>query len=398
MSKTYKVLSVLLAVAMLFSVVAVSAFAAYTPTDTDKSGNAYTQTWALSEPTNNGDGTWSVNVSLTTNYPVGSIQFKIANTNNTGVKLTKAVKGAAFANDANVTFSNATGKVTIVPKTTGKTNLACAVVNGVIATLTYTVESGASADINIVNDPKGTVGTDVGGSLIATRCGTAQLVGDYIADGPGVYGQTVLGVGESRHIGESAKPELVVIEGTNGVIDTKKTTLTNEDESTYKVDGLIYGVETSGDVDDGTDNYDQTIADVFEVKNGTMNIVKNDVNSTCGTGTKVQVLDKTGNVVATYVLVIFGDVNGDGKINNNDASIVKLHNLGYYDDGDDGDGEITDSVKLLAGDVDGDRRVNNNDASYMKMHNIGYYPDGDDGDGAMSQAEIMAKLSRQGII
>lgn len=350
MSKTYKVLSVLLAVAMLFSVVAVSAFAAYTPTDTDKSGNAYTQTWALSEPTNNGDGTWSVNVSLTTNYPVGSIQFKIANTNNTGVKLTKAVKGAAFANDANVTFSNATGKVTIVPKTTGKTNLACAVVNGVIATLTYTVESGASADINIVNDPKGTVGTDVGGSLIATRCGTAQLVGDYIADGPGVYGQTVLGVGESRHIGKTATPKLAVVEGKGGVIDTNR--------------GYVYGI----DVVEG-----ETVQDVFTVTDGgDFEITANKFGGAeTGTGSILTVVDANGDPTGEeYYIVIFGDVTGDGWMDPDDTAYVLQYDAGVREDLSVL-GDLGDDFYLFAGDVTGDAYADPDDTAYILQVDAG---------------------------
>lgn len=393
MSKTYKVLSVLLAVAMLFSVVAVSAFAAYTPTDTDKSGNAYTQTWALSEPVNNGDGTWSVNVSLKTNYPVGSIQFKVANTNNTGVKLTRVVKGAGFANDANVTFSNATGKVAIVPKTAGKTNLACSVVDGVVAVLTYTVESGASANVNIVNEPKGIEGADVGGSLVATRCGTADHVGDYIADGPGVVGQTVLSVGETRLIGTAATPKLVVIEGTGGVIDTTRTAHVMEDGTEYTVDGLIYGVEICDVEDeDGNETSQQTIEDVFEVKDGTMNIVANEAGSDCGTGTIVEVLDADENVVATYILVIFGDLDGDGEVTSLDATLAETHEILIYDEDD---GEITDTVVLFAADVDGDEEVTSLDATSVSTHELLIY---DEVDGCMSQAEVIAILTENDII
>ena len=64
MSKTRKLLSVVLALAMLVSVFAVSANA-YGYEDENA---AYTQTWDLSEPVDNGDGTYSVDVLLKTNY------------------------------------------------------------------------------------------------------------------------------------------------------------------------------------------------------------------------------------------------------------------------------------------------------------------------------------------
>lgn len=379
MSKTYKVLSVLLAVAMLFSVVAVSAFAAYTPTDTDKSGNAYTQTWALSEPVNNGDGTWSVNVSLKTNYPVGSIQFKVANTNNTGVKLTRVVKGAGFANDANVTFSNATGKVAIVPKTAGKTNLACSVVDGVVAVLTYTVESGASANVNIVNEPKGIEGADVGGSLVATRCGTADHVGDYIADGPGVVGQTVLSVGETRLIGTAATPKLAVIEGTGGVIDITRTAAVDSDGTSYTVDGYIYGVEP--------ENY-EAITDVFEVKNGTMEIVNNAYGSDCGTGTLVKVKDKSGSVVAKYVLIIFGDVDGDGQITGEDALTMIYSDAYMLEQYSTYNLEAVPQL-WFAGDLDGDSYISGEDALSAIYHDAWMYGT----TYRMYQSDVIAKLS-----
>ena len=237
MSKTRKILSLVIAVAMLISVFAVSAFA-YTPTDVDRNGNPYTQTWALSEARDNGNGTWSVDVSLTTNYKVGPIEFTVANTNNSGVVLSGAVLGAAVpaAWNAEIHFYNSTGRVMIIPTTAGKSTLDGAVMNGIIATLTYTVADGASADINIKNDPKGE-GADIGGTLIAARAG------DIISD-KAVYGQTVLSVGETRHIGGgAAAPELAVIEGTGGYIDTTRTELVMEDGTGYTVDGVIYGVE-----------------------------------------------------------------------------------------------------------------------------------------------------------
>lgn len=389
MSKTRKILSLLVAVVMVFGVFSVCALAAGNDVKAD-SDTTHTQEWALSEPQKNSDGSWSVDVTLKTNYPTGAIQFVVTNADGNAT-LKSATLGAAVPAAYNATISkNATkGKVMITPQTSNVSVLAGEAVNGVIATLTYTVADGKQATIAIANSPK--IVDNVDGTLLAAYC--KDLVSSDM-----LIGQTVTSTGVSRTLGESAKPELVVKEGTNGVIDTTRTALVTEDESTYTVDGLLYGVETSKDVDDGTNNVDQTIADVFEVKNGTMNIVKNDANSSCGTGTKVQVLDKSGNVVATYVLVIFGDINGDGRINSIDANFAELHDIGYYPDGDDGDGEITDTVKLFAADVNADGRVNPTDSNMMSLSDIGYYPDGDDGDGVMSQFEIMEKLSQKGII
>ena len=377
MSKTRKILSLVIAVAMLISVFAVSAFA-YTPTDVDRNGNPYTQTWALSEARDNGNGTWSVDVSLTTNYKVGPIEFTVANTNNSGVVLSGAALGAAVpaAWNAEINFYNSTGRVMIIPSTAGKNTLDGAVMNGIIATLTYTVADGASADINIKNDPKGD-GADIGGTLIAARAG------DIISD-KAVYGQTVLSVGETRHIGggSAAAPELAVIDGTAGVINTDKTEMSDADGNIVEVNGYIYGVEPERG---------ETVEDLFEVTgDGSIAVVANDAGSDCGTGTLVNVLDADGNVVATYVLIIFGDIDGDGQITVDDAASME-YSAAYMLE--TASGTYEDCPQLwFAGDLDGDGAVTVDDAAIAEFHAAYMYEDSAEGDGRFYQSNIIDLL------
>lgn len=377
MSKTRKILSLVIAVAMLISVFAVSAFA-YTPTDVDRNGNAYTQTWALSEARDNGDGTWSVDVSLTTNYKVGPIEFTVENTNNSGVVLSGAALGAAVpaAWNAEINYYNSTGRVMIIPSTAGKNTLDGAVMSGVIATLTYTVADGASADINIKNDPKGD-GADIGGTLIAARAG------DIISD-KAVYGQTVLSVGETRHIGggSAAAPELAVIDGTAGVINTDKTEMSDADGNIVEVNGYIYGVEPERG---------ETVEDLFEVTgDGSIAVVANDAGSDCGTGTLVNVLDADGNVVATYVLIIFGDIDGDGQITVDDAASME-YSAAYMLE--TASGTYEDCPQLwFAGDLDGDGAVTVDDAAIAEFHAAYMYEDSAEGDGRFYQSNIIDLL------
>lgn len=377
MSKTRKILSLVIAVAMLISVFAVSAFA-YTPTDVDRNGNAYTQTWALSEARDNGNGTWSVDVSLTTNYKVGPIEFTVENTNNSGVVLSGAALGAAVpaAWNAEINYYNSTGRVMIIPSTAGKNTLDGAVMSGVIATLTYTVADGASADINIKNDPKGD-GADIGGTLIAARAG------DIISD-KAVYGQTVLSVGETRHIGggSAAAPELAVIDGTAGVINTDKTEMSDADGNIVEVNGYIYGVEPERG---------ETVEDLFEVTgDGSIAVVANDAGSDCGTGTLVNVLDADGNVVATYVLIIFGDIDGDGQITVDDAASME-YSAAYMLE--TASGTYEDCPQLwFAGDLDGDGAVTVDDAAIAEFHAAYMYEDSAEGDGRFYQSNIIDLL------
>ena len=73
-----KLLSVVLALALVFSCFAVSAFAVGGIGYESKEDAAYyNQTWALGEPVDNGNGTYTVDVKLTANYGVGTIQFSL---------------------------------------------------------------------------------------------------------------------------------------------------------------------------------------------------------------------------------------------------------------------------------------------------------------------------------
>ena len=78
-----------------------------------------------------------------------------------------------------------------------------------------------------------------------------------------------------------------------------------------------------------------------------------------GTGTKVDVLDETGNVVQSYTIVIFGDTDGDGTVTQSDIAVLKAHMNGA-------DELPPDDARLLAGDVDGDGFISLMDITLMK--------------------------------
>lgn len=363
-----KILSVMLALVMVVSCVAVSAFAGY---ESEEDAALYTQTWALSEPVDNGDGTWSVDVSLTTNYPTGAIQFVLTNTDNTVAAIKSAKVGAAIPADyaASISVSNATGKVIIVPSTVGVDTITATAINGVIATITYTYSGSGSAKIAIKNDPK--TETNAAGSLIAARMDDGDLV-----TGGLVTGQTVVSVGVEKTIGAaSVAPELAVIDGTIGVIDTGRTTI-DADEG-IECDGYLYGLDA--------DNY-ETVDVIFEViGDGTMEIVANDAGSEAGTGTMVNVVDLDGNVVASYVLIVFGDVNGDGAADALDAGDIELHDSYALND-------VTGRLlayQEFAGDVNGDGAADALDAGDIELHDA--YALNDD-TGRLIISDIIAML------
>lgn len=348
MSKSRKILSVVVALMMVVASFAVTASAAYYYESDDEVAN-YTQAWALSEPVDNGDGTWSVDVSLTTNYATGAIQFVVTNTNTAAADVKSVALGNAIPDDYNAEISEKDGKIIIVPSTAGVDTITGVAINGVIAKIVYTYSGTGSATIAIENNAKSKINPN--GSLIATR-----VTDDDVVNGDMITGQTVTSTGASRVIGDAAvAPELAVIDGTIGVIDTGRTTL--DADNGIECDGYLYGI----------DPYDagETVDMIFEVVgDGTMNVVANDAGCEAGTGTMVEVLDLDDNVVATYVLIVFGDVNGDGFADGADAGDIELHDAYMLND---------DTGRLLAyqefaGDVNGDGLADGPDAGDIELH------------------------------
>lgn len=343
-----KIISVMLALVLVLSTLATVAFAAgVTFEELDAEGlSTNTQTWSLGEPRDNGNGTYSVDVSLTTNYPTGAIQFLVEETDpDNAITLTDVTVGSAITYDAEAS-KNSSGLVVIVPQTTAGTSLITApVINGVVATLTYTYTGSGSAQIAIKNDPY-TEG-NTAGTLLAARMGNGNIVGtDFIA------GQTVLSTGEARTIGAAGKPELVVKAGTNGAIN-----------ETYK---CVYGIDVMG--------AGQTLSDVFEVTNGGSFVVTaNGEGMEEGTGAVITVYSGpggTGSVVGEYTVVIHGDVNGDGSADSLDASILFEYEIGFIPDFSAYG--ISDEIAFIAGDVNADGGADSLDASIIFEFEIGF--------------------------
>ena len=79
-----------------------------------------------------------------------------------------------------------------------------------------------------------------------------------------------------------------------------------------------------------------------------------------GTGTQVELVnDYSGNTDAVYTIIIIGDINGDGEINNNDLTSLKSFVYGTPE-------PEQGSATFFAADVNGDGEVNNTDITPMK--------------------------------
>lgn len=92
---------------------------------------------------------------------------------------------------------------------------------------------------------------------------------------------------------------------------------------------------------------------VYEYYNGNDGVI--------GTHTRVLVVDSfSDEVVDTYCIVIFGDVNGDGNIDSGDAGIITdVENWVIEWDA------VTDACLFKAGDVNGDGNIGQVDADII---------------------------------
>ena len=380
MSKTRKLISVLVALMMVVSMFALTANAA--GYEDDETAAEYTQDWALGEPVDNGDGTWSVDVYLTTNYGTGPIQFVLTNTDTSVAAIDEVILGDAIPEDYNATVSvsKSKGKVMIIADTAGVATIVAEEIDGVIATVVYTYAGEGTAEIAIDDNAKSA--TNVAGTLIAARMSD----GDVVTGDP-ITGQTVT-VGEAVVIGGGAAeaPTLGVVDGTIGVIDTSRTS-EYCDDSGNPVDegvftGYIFGVEPESS---------ETVDAIFEVVgDGELEIIATEAGSEAGTGTIVNVLDLDGNVVESYVLVIFGDVNGDGAVDSADSGDIELHDNWAYEMGPDGM-RMGLAYQVFAGDVNVDDSVDSSDSGDLELHDNWAYENGSDGM-RMYQTDVMALL------
>ena len=314
-----KILSVVLALVLMLTIAAPAFALGF---EDPKAETPYTQAWALSEPVDKGDGTWTVSVSLTANYNAMSFAFEISNTDNKNVVLKSVTKGAGIPADwnAKIAFSNTTGKISISPNTDaddfGVAALDCSA-GKEIAVLTYTVAEGKSAQIAIVNNPK--TETNPGGTLVAARSSNNNVVTD--GDNP-IVGQTVLSVGETRTLGSAAaEPADLALTETGAsagvLIDTHKTF-----GGAYA--GVVFGIKQ---INNATFMNTTVFTTNLKATNGgSLKFTRKDGKTSGGYGTcsTIEVLNSDGTSTGkVYVFVLFGDVDGNALINTADATEAK---------------------------------------------------------------------------
>ena len=285
MSKAKKVFAALLAIMMVLSVVSVSALAAGKLVDeTAEDAARYTQTWTLSEPTPSGSQ-YKVNVILTTNYPVGPISFKLNNVSNA----TAVIGTDYYGGSANARIDCSANGLVLITPSAASTLEGKSLNNAVVATITYTATGSApviDANQRTVKNPAGT--------LAAARLIDSVTVNEANF----ALGQTAT---VSGSVITPPATEDATVTGINGaVVDAAR--------------GYVYGVPAS--TNDPLTYFETT---------GYIEMVANAAGMKNGTGAQLVLYadsSKSGSPIATYTLVIFGDVNGDGALSLEDAGAV----------------------------------------------------------------------------
>lgn len=278
-----KVIGALLALIMVLSVFSLSALAiGQYDWESTEDAKDYKQTWGLAD-----GGNGVVQVTLSTNYEVGPISFVIE-----GVTLETVTPGNGYYAGSTIEYNKSTGLVFLYPATDAALK-AQSLNNAVVATFTYT----GNATPAIKNNPKQNTATGMNGTLIAARCS-----GEYVNSSDFYVGQTC----EILAFGQAPKPEEpsdVTLTGVGtGVVDN---------ENKY-----VYGIPVST-ADPST----------LFTTTGYIELV-NEVGTSAeqfGTGDKLNLYKDSSKaeLVESYTIIIFGDVNGDGAVGLDDASAIQ---------------------------------------------------------------------------
>lgn len=327
MTKAKKMLSIVLAVVMVAAMFAFSASAA--------TQNA-TFTVSVDKATVTQGEVINVTVNLTTDYYAGPTSVPVYYNPAVFEFVAGSVVGAnIFGAGTTDVYSNndaVTGclKVAFIPNTSAGT-AAAKMMNGTLFTFQLKAIADGTSDIGLKAEDQKTA-TNVGGTLY---CGA--YASSAIDANPATVGQTFAITNTSATVGATATPEIVAKDGTTGYVDNERK--------------YVYGV-TAGDV----------AANYFEATNGgTLTWDVGTAASENGTGATVTLKDSKGTDVATYTLIIFGDVNGDGAVDSADAVQVKRVSVLLA---------TLDGAYAFAGDYNADGAVDSADAVAVKRVSV----------------------------
>lgn len=343
MTKAKKAISLIVSVVMLLGVLAVGVFA------NDNTGVAENGTIALSfdKASYNAGDTVKVTVKLTTDYYAATVSVPVQY-DSSAVKFVSGTTASTLfgAGDATKTVVNdaaAGGKtyvyVGVLPQAAG--GAVAQKANGVVlSTLTFTASkaiSDTAAAFGVLNDQKSM--TNLGGKLYVGSYKTSDVTSTVYTTGQKLTFPVMKAAA-------AADPELILTEEGNGAVIRTNLCTGSGDYA-----GCVFGIDTINGAN---------IEDYVTTKAGSIEVVANDQGNMT-TGATILLKDDSGKVVATYVFIYFGDVNGDGAVDGTDAVAVELHDA-WIETIDE------DTAAYYAADVNGDGAVDGTDAVAIEAH------------------------------
>lgn len=343
MTKAKKAISLIVSVVMLLGVLAVGVFA------NDNTGVAENGTIALSfdKASYSAGDTVKVTVKLTTDYYAATVSVPVQY-DRSAVKFVSGTTASTLfgAGDATKTVVNdaaAGGKtyvyVGVLPQVAGGA-VAQKANGGVLSTLTFTASkaiSDTAAAFGVLNDQK--TMTNLGGKLYVGSYKTSDVTSTVYTTGQKLTFPVMKAAA-------AADPELILTEEGNGAVIRTDLCTGSGDYA-----GCVFGIDTLNG---------ENIEDFVTTKAGSIKVVANDQGNMT-TGATILLKDDSGKVVATYVFIYFGDVNGDGAVNITDSSDVEAHDQWVKTIPED-------TAAYYSCDVNADAAVNITDSSDIEAH------------------------------
>lgn len=343
MTKAKKAISLIVSVVMLLGVLAVGVFA------NDNTGVAENGTIALSfdKASYSAGDTVKVTVKLTTDYYAATVSVPVQY-DSSAVKFVSGTTASTLfgAGDATKTVVNdaaAGGKtyvyVGVLPQA-GSGAVAQKANGVVLSTLTFTASkaiSDTAAAFGVLNDQK--TMTNLSGNLYVGSYKTSDVASTAYTTGQKLTFPVMKAAA-------AADPELILTEEGNGAVIRTDLCTGSGDYA-----GCVFGIDTLNG---------ENIEDFVTTKAGSIEVVANDQGNIT-TGATILLKDDSGKVVATYVFIYFGDVNGDGAVNITDSSDIEAHDQWVKTIPED-------TAAYYSCDVNADAAVNITDSSDIEAH------------------------------
>ncbi len=352
MSNIKKIIGVVLALVMALSVVTV-AFAA--------EGDKYSVSISADKTTLTAGESATVTVKVTSNYNVSTMSIPVFFDK---AKVTVSEASTTLAGDLKDVKVVTEGDIAKFYRGSGYTEAD----HGVVA-LTYVAKEGASIETYnnttvmtfkvtalanvtgnaVIDCVQGTVKTSANktGTLYVGKNSSGNDIVDSLAewidDADVTAATATIAIGG----GATADPELVLTATGEGY-----GTVIRNDLCTANYAGCVLGIDTING---------EAIEDYVTATNGSIEVLPNEESGAITTGATILLKNTAGDVVATYVFIYFGDVNGDGMVDSTDSVAVEMHD-GWIETFED------DSPYLYSADVNHDGMVDSTDSVAIEMH------------------------------